>query len=456
MSADRVLARLLLDLAVVVVAAALLRVLLARFGQPRVLAEVMAGIVLGPTLLGRLPGDPTTFLFPREVHPALGLVGALGLTLFVFAVGLELDLAAMRRRSRLVASVSAGSLALPFATGLGLASVLYGAHRLVGGHAVPPLAFALFLATSMAVTAFPVLASILVERGIRSSALGELALGSAALQDAVGWVLLAVTLAVLSGHGGGHILRVVVATATFVLVLAFVARPLLAAVLRAGRAGRECSPVGRASRSAALVSIAVTYATVCAGVTQLIGVHEVLGAFAAGVTFPREEGLEEDEERRVVTHAVLPITFSVLLPVYFLTPGLAINAGAISGSGLAELGLIVAAACASKALGAGVSARCGGIPWREVLPLAVLLNTRGLMELVVLTVGYTEGVLDRSLFSELVMMALLTTMMTGPLLDGLRRRGIVAAGERGAGLRGEWDDPVRPAVAAAGLVSGEG
>ncbi len=452
MSADRVLAQLLLDLAVVVVAAKLLRVLLARFGQPRVLADVMAGIVLGPTLLGRLPGDPTTFLFPREVRPALGLVGALGLALFAFAVGLELDLAAMRRRSRLVASVSACALALPFAVGLGLASVLYGAHRLVGGHAVPLLAFALFLATSMAVTAFPVLAAILAERGIRRSPLGELALGSAALQDAVGWMLLAVTLAVLSGRGGAHVLRVVVATAAFVLVLAFVARPLLGAVLRASRLRCESGPARRASRSAGLVSIAVTYATICAGVTQLIGVHEVLGAFAAGVAFPRDGDLERDEARGAVTRAVLPITFAVLLPVYFLMPGLAIDAGAIKGGGMAELGLIVAAACASKALGAGVSARRGGLPWCEVLPLAVLLNTRGLMELVVLTVGYTEGVLDRNLFSELVLMAILTTMMTGPLLDMLRRRGIAVAGERGADARGEWDEPVRSGAAATGLV----
>jgi K+:H+ antiporter len=433
-SADELLARLLLDIGLVVVVAQLLRLLLARLHQPRVLAEVLAGIMLGPTLLGHLPGDPTAFLFPDEIRSALGLIGALGLAIFAFAVGLELDLASLRQRSRVVASVSLGALALPFAVGVGLAVLIYGSHDFAQGQNVPALAFTLFMATSMAVTAFPVLVAILEERGIRRSPLGELAVGSAALQDVAGWILLATALAVLSGQGTAHIVRVMVTAVAFVAALAFVARPLLRAGLSRYR------PTNAAGND--LLAIAIAYAIVCAGITQLIGVHTVLGAFAAGVTFPRDV---RQAEPRALTRAILPITFAILLPIYFLTPGLAIDAGAIGSRGMAELALIVAAACTAKFLGAGIPARRVGMTWDEAMPLAVLLNTRGLMELVVLSVGYAEGVLDQRLFSELVLMAVITTLLTGPLLDVLRRRGMVAAGDRKGTQIDEWEEPTQAA-----------
>ena len=417
MTADQVLARLLLDIGILLATAQLLRLLLVPLRQPDVITYVLAGFVLGPSLLGNLPSDPSSFLFPEEVRSALSTVGSLGLVAFAFAIGLGLDLGALRRQSRAVLFVSTGALATPLLAGAVLAVALYPAHRVVGGDAVPKLAFVLFLATAMAVTAFPVLAAIVTQRGIENSPLGRLAVSSAAVQDGIGWILLAVALAAFSG-GRSTPIRIVLETVGFVAALA-TARPLLRAALARPALGGPGGEVGA-------LAIALGFAAACAGATQAIGLHLVVGAFAAGVAFPR--GLPLARVSALVA-AIMPFTMALLMPIYFLGPGLGVDIGAISGAGLAELGAILLVACASKLAGGMLGARGAGLSWTEARVIGVLLNTRGLMELVVLTVGYSEGVLDQALYSELVIVALATTMMTGPLLDLLRRRGESAAGE---------------------------
>jgi Kef-type K+ transport system membrane component KefB len=416
MSADEVLSRLLIDIAILLAVSQALRVVLAPLRQPDVIAYVLAGFVLGPSLLGNLPSDPSAFLFPEAVRSALAVIGSVGLVVFAFAIGLELDLGAVRRQSRAVANVSLGALAAPLVAGALLALVLYPAHRRVGSVEVPMLAFVLFLATAMAVTAFPVLVAIVTERGIRDTPLGRLAVSSAAVQDAVGWVLLATALAALSGEAS-DLLRIVAETAGFLAAL-LLARPLLRAALARPALGGPGGEIGA-------LAIALGFATACAGATQAIGLHLVVGAFAAGVAFPRDM-----PRARIptLTGAVMPITMALLMPIYFLGPGLGVDVGAIGPGGLAELAAIFIVACASKLAGGTLAARWSGTPWAEARALGVLLNTRGLMELVVLTVGYTEGVLDQALYSELVIMALATTMMTGPLLDLLGRRHVDAVG----------------------------
>jgi Kef-type K+ transport system membrane component KefB len=417
LSPDQVLARLLIDIGILIATAQLLRLLLIPLRQPDVIAYVLAGFVLGPSLLGNLPGDPSTYLFPEQVRSALSVIGSLGLVVFAFAIGLGLDLGGLRRQSRAVFSVSLGALVAPLLAGAVLALVLYPAHREVGDATVPRLAFVLFLATAMAVTAFPVLVAIVDERGIHDSSLGRLAVGSAAVQDAVGWILLAVALAVFSGGSGP--LRIVAEALGFLVALAL-ARPLLRRALLNPALGGSGGEIGT-------LAIALGFAAACAGATQAIGLHLVVGAFVAGVAFPRDLG--SPARGPAVVGAVMPITMALLMPIYFLGPGLGVDVGAIGDGGFVELGAIFVVACASKLLGGTLGARSAGLPWSEARVLGVLLNTRGLMELVVLTVGYTEGVLDRSLFSELVIVALATTMMTGPLLDLLKRRGAGAAGE---------------------------
>jgi Kef-type K+ transport system membrane component KefB len=417
MSADEVLSRLLIDIAILLAVSQLLRLVLAPLRQPDVIAYVLAGFVLGPSLLGNLPSDPSAFLFPEQVRSALAVIGSLGLVVFAFSIGLELDLGAVRRQSRAVLDVSVGALAAPLVAGALLALALYPAHRRVGGAEVPMLAFVLFLATAMAVTAFPVLVAIVTERGIRDSPLGRLAVSSAAVQDAVGWVLLASALAALSGEGS-DLVRILADTTGFFAALAL-ARPLLRAVLANPALGGSGGEIGA-------LAMALGFAAACAGATQAIGLHLVVGAFAAGVAFPRDL-----PRARVATlvGTVMPFTMALLMPIYFLGPGLGVDVGAIGPGGFAELGAIFLVACASKLAGGTLAARWSGMAWADARALGVLLNTRGLMELVVLSVGYTEGVLDQALYSELVIMALATTMMTGPLLDLLERRGVVAGGE---------------------------
>ena len=416
---DAILAKLLIDIAILLLVSQVLRLILVPLRQPDVIAYVLAGFVLGPSLLGNLPSDPSGFLFPDQVRSGLSVIGSLGLVVFAFVIGLGLDTKAVRRQSRAVLEVSVGALAAPLAAGAVLALVLYPAHRVVGGAEVPRLAFVLFLATAMAVTAFPVLVAIVDERGMRDSPLGRLAVSSAAVQDAVGWVLLAAALAAFSGSGSD--LARVVAEAIGFLAALVLARPLLRAALGHPALGGAGGQVGA-------LALSIGFAAACAGATQAIGLHLVVGAFAAGVAFPRDQPRVRVPD---LVGAVMPLTMALLMPIYFLGPGLGVDLGSIGPGGLAELAAIFLVACGSKLAGGTLAARLGGMPWARAGELGVLLNTRGLMELVVLTVGYEEGVLDRALYSELVVMALATTLMTGPLLDllGRRRRDVDATGE---------------------------
>jgi Kef-type K+ transport system membrane component KefB len=407
---DELLGRLLVDIAIVVVVARLLAVVLRRLHEPPVMAEILAGIALGPTLLGALPGDLSSQLFPTEVKSALSAVGGIGLVLFMFLIGLELNLGSIRRHRRVVPAISLGALALPLAIGAGLALVLFGSHDVVNGHHVPLVPFVLFIATALSITAFPVLARILVDRGLDSTPIGSIALAVAAVQDTVGWVLLAVALAVHSGGGSSEVVRVGAEAAAFVAVMLGVVRPLL----RRFVVDRHTEgPV-----SIDVIAIVVAGLVASAGATQLIGLHSVLGAFFFGVIFPRRQ---RPEVAVGIESALRPATMAVL-PIYFLVPGLNVDVGGIGGSGFAEIVLITACACTAKLVGAGFGARAAGMERREATMMGVLMNTRGLVELIVLNVALTAGILDTRLYSELVVMALVTTLMAPPLLDFIRSR----------------------------------
>lgn len=413
MATDELLARLFLDIALLLAISHLLGLLLGRLRQPRILAGLFAGILLGPSLLGHLPGDPIAFLFPAEVQAAFALLGKLGLVLFAFAVGLELELPRLRQRPARLLGVSAGALLLPLAAGAALAVALFPAHAGSAGDGVPFSAFALFMATAMAITAFPVLVSILIERGMRGSPLSELAVGSAAIQDAVGWVLLAAALAALAAEGAGQVALMAAQALAFLAVLYACAGPLLRRLLAAvGEGGPE------------RVAVTMAYACACAGFTQLIGLDLIVGAFAAGVAFPRDS---RTVPPLAVAESLMPLAFGLFLPIYFLGAGLALDLDWSGFGSLLQLLALLAVACASKLAGGALPARLLGFSWGEALTLGVLVNTRGLMELVVLTVGFSEGVIGAQLFNEMVLMAILTTMATGPLLDFLRRRGVAAA-----------------------------
>ena len=403
--AAEIAALVFLDLAVIVLLARVAGGALRRLRQPAVIGEILAGILLGPTLLGALPGDIPAELFPPDVRPYLRVLGDLGLILFMFMVGLQLDLRLVRRLER-AAAISASSVVVPFLLGLLLAGGLHDSHGIVAGTKVDFAPFALFIAAAMSITAFPVLARILQERGMYRTNLGALVLACAAIDDVLGWCVLAVALAALGDGGSWGPPEIVASTALFSVLMVAVVRPLLLTRLAAWyrRAG---------ALTPGLLAVIVAAIAVSSWATHAIGIHFIFGAFLLGAIFPREHSRDFFES---FATPLEPFVVVLLLPVFFVLPGLTVNLRELGLDELGELAVILLAACGGKLLGGAGMARLQKFGWREAGAIGTLMNTRGLMELVVLNVGFTAGVLDRKLFALMVVMAVVTTVMTEPLL----------------------------------------
>jgi Kef-type K+ transport system membrane component KefB len=387
---------LIVDLAVIVVVARLLGALARRVGQPAVIGEILGGILLGPTLFG---GAITRALFPSDVRPALSTLATIGVCIFMFGVGLELDRSLLRGQGGIVGTVSLGAIVVPFLFGALLALYLIRHHP-----TEHRWGFILFLGTAMSVTAFPVLARILTDRGLLHTPIGGLALACAAVDDVLAWSALAVV-AALSVDAGPDAWRVLLVVPFAALLLGAV-RPLLAWL--ADRTGAS----GRIGAAAALVIVAAGL-LLSAEATEWMGLHAIFGAFLFGVSMPRRGAA-------VVRERVLPgiekVTSILLLPVFFMVAGLRVNLSTVDGIAVAELALILLVAVGGKLGGAFAGARASRVSTRHSAVLAILMNTRGLTELIVLTVGLQFGVLDAGLYSLMVVMALVTTAMTGALL----------------------------------------
>jgi len=393
--------RILLDVAVILVAARAGALLFERFGQPGVIGELAAGVLLGPTLLGALPGDPSSALFPADAMGVLRQIGQLGLVLFMFTVGWDLDLRLVRRRGRAAATVSAASTLLPFALGLALAVHLYPTHDSVDGTSVPFWPFALFVGASLSLTAFPVLARILRETGLARTRLGALVLSASAVDDIVGWSALAIALTALEAGRAWDYLRIFVETAIFVAVIAVVARPLLRVLLRSATPARE----------ALVVPLALTGAYL----TEAIGIHAAIGAFLMGAAMPRND---TDVALADVRRRLSPVS-ALLVPIYFVTSGMAVDIPGLRKSDLPDLALILATACVGKFVGAYTGARIARENARDSVAIGVMMNTRGVIEIVLLTVGREQGLIDDRLFTLLALMAIFTTLLTSPLLRAI-------------------------------------
>jgi Kef-type K+ transport system membrane component KefB len=400
--------KLLLDTAVILVAARAGALLLERFRQPAVIGEILAGVALGPTLLGALPGDPSSELFGAGALGGLVLIGQLGLVLFMFTVGWDLDRTAVRRRGRVAVSISLAAAILPFGLGLAVAAYLHPDHDTVAGAHVAFWPFALFVGAALSLTAFPVLARILRDNGLEGSRLGSLAIAAAAIDDILGWSALAVALAALESAGPWDYVRILAEIAVFVVAMLVVVRPLLARALR--------SPTG------AGIALIVPGALLSAFVTDAIGVHAVFGAFLAGVAMPRTA--ETAPELARVRRHLSPVV-ALLGSIYFVTSGMGVDIPGLRAGDLAAFVVIMVAACAGKFLGAFGAARAHGMDARSAASVGVLMNTRGLIEIVLLTVGRDAGVIDDRLYTLLALMAIVTTLLTAPLLEaitpGLRR-----------------------------------
>ena len=396
----------LVAVAVIMLTAQLLGALLERSGQPRVIGEILGGIALGPSLLGVIAPGLETSLFGPAVRPQLNLLGQLGLALFMFLIGLELNPSLLRGRLPLASRITAVGIALPLALGVSLSMLLESwlPDLLPGDRTLPG---ALFMGTAMAITAFPVLARILQERGLIGQPLGALTITVAAIDDLVSWILLAAVVAYARTGSAWGALDPLLRTAIWALVLLVGLRPVRRWLERYYRRRGELGPLLQVSLLAgALLSGAVT---------EWIGVHLIFGAFLWGLAMPRYGPLHEALELRL--HAVV---IQLMLPLFFAISGLNTKLLALNSLDLwLATAVVLVVAVSGKFLGTWATARLSGVPPREAQALGWLVNTRGLTELVILNVGLSLGVISTTLFSIGVLMAITTTVMTGPLLERL-------------------------------------
>ncbi|MEU5958550.1 cation:proton antiporter [Streptomyces sp. NPDC047525] len=409
-STEAVTGSVLLGLAVITVAAFTFGRLALKLRQPAVMGEIVAGILLGPTLLGLLPGDLTERLFPEDARPHLQVLAQLGLVLFMFGVGYRLDLTHLRGTGPLVVSVSLSSVVLPFALGSGLAVLFYpwmDRSELAGSGAMGP---ALFLGTAMSITAFPVLARIIYDRGMTQEPMGALSLACAAIQDVLAWCVLAGVVLAVNAGGSMALARMVIGSVLLVVALLYLVRPALTRLTGPGRRQLKGTP--------ALLAVLVPGTLICAWLTNTLGLHPIFGAFAFGAAVPRKsvEEAASDAPLRIEQMSLL------LLPAFFTMTGLSVGFSELGAQGAVMVVCVFFAACAGKFIGATGVAWLHGLCRRDSLLLGVLLNTRGLTELIILNVGLELGLIDTRMFTVMVIMALATTFMTGPLLERLMPR----------------------------------
>ena len=412
------LPRLILQLIVIVLAARACGSVARRFGQPPVIGEIVAGLLLGPSLLGWMAPDTSGFLFPTASMPILQLLSQIGVLLFMFVVGVELEPAYLRGKAQAAIAVSHFSIIFPFTLGVALSLALYTQYAPPG---VPFHAFALFCGIAMSITAFPVLARILEERNLTQTPLGTTAITCAAVDDVTAWSILAFVVAITTAGGAMETLLAIVAlSVTFVLLMIFVGRPLLQRVLNPHMMGDS---LGKEH-----IAIVLLVLLTSALVTEIIGIHALFGAFVAGVIMPVGGTLRAALRTRLES-----VSSVFLLPLFFVYTGLRTEIGLLDDvASWATCLVIIVVATTGKLGGTVLAARWTGLSWRDSVALGALMNTRGLMELIALNVGYDLGILTPGIFTMMVLMALVTTAMTGPLvslsLNWGRRSALAPAG----------------------------
>lgn len=417
-NADHPLPRLILQLIVIVLAARAFGTLARRVGQPPVIGEIAAGLLLGPSLLGWMAPAASGFLFPSGSMPILQLLSQIGVLLFMFVVGVQLEPSYLRGKAQVAIAVSHFSIILPFTLGVALSLALYTHYAPPG---VPFHAFALFCGIATSITAFPVLARILEERHLTHTPLGTAAITCAAVDDVTAWSILAFVVAITTADGAVETLLAIVGLSViFVLLMIFVGRPVLQRVLNPDRMGDKLSKERIAIILAVLLSSAL--------VTEIIGIHALFGAFVAGAVMP-----VGGKFRAVLRDRLESISSVFLLPLFFVYTGLRTQIGLLDHVASWAICLaIIVVATVGKVGGTVLAARWTGFQWRDSVALGALMNTRGLMELIALNVGYDLGILAPRIFAMMVLMALATTAMTGPLLSLSlswgRRRALAPAG----------------------------
>ncbi|MFN7120247.1 MAG: cation:proton antiporter, partial [Saprospiraceae bacterium] len=393
---------LILQIVTIIVVARVFSLLLKRIGQPTVIGEILAGILLGPSLLGWLSPELSAFLFPAASLGNLQFLSQIGLILFMFVIGLELDSRSLRGQTHAAVVISHVSIVFPFLLGVLLAM---GTYREFAPANVPFSAYALFMGIAISITAFPVLARIVQERGLSQTPIGNIVITCAAADDVTAWCLLAVVIAMVKAGAIGSALISIALSIVYVLFMFYIIKPLMSR-FAAYYSNREM--LGRPQ-----VALIFLLLLVSAWMTEVIGIHALFGAFIAGVIIP-----DGGNFKRIITEKIEDVALVLLLPLFFVFTGLRTQIGLLNEAHLWLTCLVVVAtAVVGKLVGSASAARFVGLSWKDSLSIGVLMNARGLMELVVLNIAYDLGVLSNEIFAMLVIMALATTFMTGPALN---------------------------------------
>ena len=400
------LALLLAQIVIIIFVARILGWIFKKIGQPSVIGEIIAGIVLGPSLLGLYFPQFSSFLFPVESLGNLQFLSQIGLILFMFMVGMELDLKVLKSKAHDAIVISHASIIIPFALGMGLAFFIYQSFAPEG---VRFLSFGLFIGISMSITAFPVLARIVQERGMHKTKLGAIVITSAAADDITAWCLLAAVIAIVKAGSFISSLYTILIAVGYVFVMIKFVRPFLKRVA-------DLHP-SRETLSKQVVAIFFLTLILSAYATEIIGIHALFGAFIAGTIMP-----DKKKFRNIFIEKVEDVALVLLLPLFFVYTGLRTEIGLINDPALWKVtGIIILVAVVGKFLGGALTAKFVGQNWHDSLVIGALMNTRGLMELVVLNIGYDLGILEPQIFAMMVIMALATTFMTGPALHFLEK-----------------------------------
>lgn len=396
------LAILLVQIITIIFVARIFGWICKKIGQPTVIGEMVAGIVLGPSLVGTYFPEYSALLFPAESLPNLQFLSQIGLILFMYVVGMELDLSALKNKAKDAVVISHASIIIPFALGLGLSYYVYEEYAPAG---VEFLSFALFMGIAMSITAFPVLARIVQERGLHRTRIGAMVITCAAADDVTAWCILAAVIAIVKAGSFVSALYVIGLSLIYVLLMLYIVKPFLKRIGELyGNKDTVTKPV---------VAIFFLTLLISSYITELIGIHALFGAFMAGAIMP-----ESMRFRNIFIEKVEDVAQVMLLPLFFVFTGLRTQIGLLNEASQWEVcGWIILVAVIGKFAGSALTARFVGQNWRDSFTIGALMNTRGLMELVVLNIGYDLGVLSAEIFSMMVIMALATTFMTGPALD---------------------------------------
>jgi len=402
------LAVFLMQIIIIIIASRLCAYLFQKIGQPAVMGETIAGILLGPSLLSTVLPGFSQFVFPAASLGNLQMLSQIGLILFMFVIGMELDLNVLKKKAGAAIMISHASIVIPYGLGVSLAYFIY--QRYAPPH-IPFYAFSLFMGIAMSITAFPVLARIIRERNWQKTRLGTLAITCAAADDITAWCLLAVIVAIAKAGSLSAALYTILFAALFILLMFFVVKPFLNKLL-----SHKTEDKNMQQSTLALVFVVLLLSSYC---SEIIGIHALFGAFLAGVMMPQNWDF-----RNNLIHKIEDIALVLLLPLFFVFTGLRTQVGLLNTP---ELGItcliIIAIAVLGKLGGSALAARFTGETPRYSLAIGALMNTRGLMELVVLNIGYDLGILTVEMFTMMVIMAIATTLMTAPILNWLKVSG---------------------------------